>query len=203
MTKKQTTPAPDDGHDVDVDVIDLDEQRGQRATMRREQGKKALAVRLQGTTYRMPDELPVDTFAPLAAVTGNVGMLVRAAIDAAQADSDEARMQSVGLLVDSIAVQDDLLPSLLSAVRQCAVNLMGQEAFDAFLAYRPSREDYSALASRLFAAYGVSLGEASTSSGSSPSGGTTSKQTSSGGTGSTPEEPTETPETPGSSESVA
>ncbi len=188
--------------ELDFDVLDLDAAREKRATLRREAGKRQPQLRLGGQTYALPSELPVDTFAPLARVSGNVGMLLRAALDAAGAADDAQRGDAVALLVDSFALDKELLPELMAAVRECAVNLMGEEAVAALLAYRPSREDYAALAKGLFAKYGVSLGEALPPSDSSPSGGTTSNATSNAGTDSTPGTSTATPTDPTSSGSA-
>lgn len=172
----------------DYDELDLDARRASRATRRREAGRKPLVLTFGGSSYPLPPELPVHVFAPLRDVSADLGLLLRAAADAAGPDG---RADAASTLLSVFAANENLAPALLAALERCARNLAGDEAYDALMAWGPSAEDLAEIGRGVLTRYGVSLGESSPSSPSS-----TSEETSSSAT-SQPTTPDSTPAGPG------
>jgi hypothetical protein len=161
-------------------VLDLDAERAAR----REAAAKPVRLRLGGRTFDLPAELPIDVLQPLENLDIDLAMLIRQAVTLAQGQSDPAA--ATALVVDLLVANPNLPKSLIDAVRQMGQRLLGEEAYAALVASRPSYHDVAAVAKYLFKSYGVSLGNASGSNGSSETAGATSPVTSNGSTDSTP-----------------
>ncbi len=157
--------------------LDLDAAR----TGRREGGKKVPSLRISGTRYELPVELPVDVLAPLTEVNMDVSLLIRQVLDARNeavengAAANEAILDAV---VNMLIANPNLPTELVDAVKTMASRLLGDEGYAALVAYRPTVGDLGAIAKHLGRQYGVGLGEASPSSDSSEGTGTTSNPTS-------------------------
>lgn len=196
-------------------TIDL---AGARAARREGKGQE-IRVRLDADADPcvLPVEMPVDALAPIKDIQleRDLGLLF------------QARDQETGerVLRDLLTVRPALAGELLDAGRDCLERLfctcdekpweraeerddtgavVAQEHDEAcqwprWLSWRPSPQDYVELIRGLWTAYGANLGEALAPSGSSGTGGATSKRTSSGTTrGSTRGASGKTPATTGS-----
>jgi hypothetical protein len=160
----------------DDDFLDLDRERA----LRRELSGKPLTLKLNGNTHELPFELPLDVFQPLEAIDVDVAMLIRLAMD--HNGGKDVREDATNVVIDMLITNPRLPMDIIGAIRNMGNNLLGTDAYNDLVAMRPSREDIGVLSKRLFAKYGVGLGESSESSASSAGAGTTSKQTSSGST---------------------
>lgn len=175
----------------DSDVIDLNASRAAR----REGKAKNVTVRFGEAVLTLPPEFPLDCLSPLREVNLDLGMVVaspnpeqmlrdlvtarpQVAIEAM--DAAKAVLEELLCSCEPEDIRDEATYKLLH--RQHDVDACG---WALFVAERPSGQDIIALGRGLLAAYGLSLGEALTSSDSAGSGGATSKQTSSGTTSST------------------
>lgn len=171
----QTTPT--DALDLSG-LIDLDAHRSARR-----ETTTGLPLRLGGQTYVLAPEVPLDVFEPLLAVDVDMALLVRQAMSIANGSNNaQQQRDATALIVDLLVANPNLPRDVISAIVKVAQRMLGEEAYAALVAFRPSKEDAGVLAKALFAHYGVSLGEASAPSEQSEGAGTTSKQTSSGGT---------------------
>lgn len=162
--------------------FDLDAARAARR-----EKKKAPTLRIGGTRYELPAELPVDVLAPLTDVDMDVALLVRQVLDARRLaeEQDNPAAANVAMLdaaVDLLVANGSLPQELIDAAKTGARRLLGEDAYAALLDFRPSLGDLVAILKYLGRQYGVGLGEASPSSDSSEGTGTTSKPTSSGST---------------------
>jgi hypothetical protein len=185
-------------------VIDLDHERKQRAA-EREGKRQPLPIRLGGQVIaELPVELPVDVLAPLRNLDDSLTLILRTSMQMVKADADaQAKWDGTELIVDLLAANPTLPTDVLDVIRKVAENLLSPEGVAAFLAFRPSPEDMTALAKGVFRFYGVTLGESLPSSDSSTDSGRTSSGTSSGTSESTPEVSGTTPESPVSLASAA
>jgi hypothetical protein len=166
-----------------------------KARVARQETKVPEVIVIGDTKVSLPVELPIDVFGPLKNLDVDLALLMRQAITSATGNGDQAK-EAQSLVIDLLVANPNLPRDLIDAIAESATRLLGQEGYDALVAFRPSREDLGVLAKTLLGHYGVSLGEALGSSDSSTNDGTTSKPTSNGGTESTPEGSSETPATP-------
>lgn len=184
-------------------MIDLDAQREQRAAAREGRAEPE-PIKIGGKVIgHLTPELPIDVFAPLRNLDGDLTLLLREAVDqakreqAAAATGQTVNRWDIGATVIDVLATNPALPvTALDTIREVAANLLGEEGLSNLLEARPSGQDYAALATGIFAYYGMSLGEALPSSDSSTSSGGTSSTTSSDTSGSTPEESGDRTESP-------
>lgn len=168
-------------------LIDLD------AAKREARYPDGIPVTLGGETFTLPAELPVSTFDPLLSDKLDLVGVVSKVL------ADEASTKSViDQVLDVLTARPDLPTAVLAAIHDCFRQLFGAEQYETFAAQRPSVQDYFRLVKALVPLYGVSLGEAFASAGSSESDGQTQKQTSPSTTESTPEVSGDSQETPAS-----
>lgn len=180
-----------------IDVIDLDAERNARAAAREGRGE-ALPIRFGGAVVAtLPVELPIDVFAPVRTLDESLTMVLRSAMQAFKAETQERRVDQTEMVIDLLAANPDMPVAVLDAIKQIAVNLLAQSGYDALMAARPTGQDIAALLKGVFRFYGVSLGEALPPSGSSTNDGETSNTTSGSTSDSTSEEsgPAATPPT--------
>lgn len=186
----------------EIEVLDLDLAREQRAAQREGHGD-GLPIRIGGKIIATcPAELPIDVFAPLAQIDEALMLLLHEAMQMTTGSDAAAKWESTDMVVGLLASTPRLPVQVIEVAKGIGENLLGVEGFSLFLAARPSKEDIGELVKRILRFYGVSLGEALPSSDSSETGGGTSSTTSSENSTSTPEESSEPPETPDSSESA-
>jgi len=177
------TPSPallDDDLDFDLDSI---------AAQRREGGRRPMRFRWRNEVMELPSELPLDVLAPLKGQASSLSLVFAEAIGAGTSGGGR---DSTEIILSVIASKPDLPSELVDAVTEMGRRLFNSEEhpeqWERFIAGRPSTDDAVALGRKLFDRYGVTLGEASPSSGSSPAGGRTSSATSGASTtASTPE----------------
>jgi hypothetical protein len=169
------------------EVFDLADARVQRAKTRaaaREGKGDLLDLRFGGESIAvLGAELPLDVLAPLKEINLDIALLVRQAMEAANAETAQAHVIALGL--DILAANPSLPAEMIDAVQEMGRRLFGEEGYQAFVGCRPSREDVTALFRYLMNWYGVSLGEFSGSSTESTDG-ETSNPTSSTTTEPTP-----------------
>lgn len=164
-------------------LIDLNAERSARAA-KREGKNEAVKVPFGKETYVLPAELPATVAETLLDPEVEIAQLIFAAIQAFK--SGEGDENTAGAIASVLASRPDLPIGFVRAVYGAIEQLFGSEQWASFQAQQPSAQDMVALVKGLFRAYGVGLGEAFKSSGSSETGGTTSKRTSSVSTASTP-----------------
>lgn len=186
-------------------VIDLDEERAQRAEKRSVKADRA-PIRLGGEVVAyIPTELPMDVLAPLRDLDEEITLLLRSLMTMMNKSREEQeRWDATSLIVDILAANPSLPTTIVDVIARMCQALFTEQGFTAFMAKRPTREDMTALAKRLLAFYGFTLGESRPSSPSSgeegTDGGTTSALTSPATTPeSTPEASGEPPVAPASS----
>ena len=161
-------------------ALDLDAAREAR---QREGRGIPPSLKFDGVSYELPVELPVDVFEPLADLNVDVSLLVRMALDAyngAQDAGESANLALLDTLIDLVVANPKLPTELVDAVKTGARRLLGDDCYEALVAWRPTVGDLAAIAKHLGRQYGVGLGEASPSSDSSGDTETTSKPTSTG-----------------------
>lgn len=163
-------------------LLDLDAARREAAY------PDGIPVVKGGQTFTLPAELPVEVFDPF--LSENLG-LVDILKDALSEKADDKGLGE--LVIDTLLARPSLPADLLQAIKD-AFAVLFDEQYPAFVATRPSVQDYVRLTRGLVQAYGVSLGEATASPGSSESAGATPKPTSTSTTDSTPEASGDTPE---------
>jgi hypothetical protein len=176
---------------TDLDLIDLDAER----VARREANAKHPRLRLDGTTYDLPVEFPLDVLSPILDVKIDLALVAHLLNQAMSANTEDQR-NAVSIILDILVTNPDLPIEAIDAGKTVARNLLGDDAYAALVRIRPSREDLSVLVRGVMRAYGVSLGEASRSADSSESDGATSSETSTDTTDSTPATSGETEPTP-------
>ncbi len=180
--------------------LDLAADRNRRAAMREGKGQDLPITFGDEHITTLPVELPVDVFAPLRELDGDVTLLLREAMNAYQAE-DQGR---AALVIDLIASNPRLPLTALDTFRQIAENLLTKDGFARLQEHRPSGQDYAFLVKGVLRFYGLSLGEALPSSESSTdSPGGTSPGTSSTTSDSTPVESGQTPAATASLEPAA
>jgi len=185
------------------EVYDLSARREARAA-RSEMKRKPLVLRFSPD---FPDvvlatEFPLDILAPLRRIDTDLALMVRQAVTAARGTDADARWNATELVIDLLAANPALPVTTIEVIVEIAKNLLGEEGFKSLLAARPTGPDCADIAKRVFAHYGVGLGESSSSSDSSTNDSGTSKPTSlTTTTDSTPVVSSSTPESPGSSAS--
>jgi len=185
----------------DPDVFDLSQDREAR-TAQNEVSKKPLVMRFHSNhePIALSPELPLSALAPLRRIDSTIAIMLRSVVDAARDTDAEARWNATELVIDLIAANPTLPIDVIDVIRDIATNLLGEAGYEALMAASPSVQDCASLAKRIFAYYGVGLGESSPSSDSSEGGSETSSSTSSGtAEGSTPAVSSSTPESPASS----
>lgn len=185
-------------------AIDLDAERARRAAEREVSGESTPIVLGGKEVAYLPAELPLQALAPLRRLDEEITLLVRAAVDMWKEGTDQSRIDGASLIIDVLAANPKLPTTAIDVVQDMARALLGEEGFDALMAQSLSTNDLAYLANGILAAYGLSLGEASPSSGSpTEGGGPTSSTTSEPTSDSTPATLSAPPETPDSSEPVA
>lgn len=191
--------------------LDLDAARKVRAAER--EGKKRDAPIILGgdTIAVLPVELPVDVLAPLRDLDGDITLIIREALSSVTEgrNAKQTQIDTTALVIDLLASNPDLPVTFLDTVQKVARNLLTDEGMDRLVAQRPTVPDYTELIKGVFSFYGVTLGEASPSSGSSTDEARTdepvsetSSGTSSATSESTPDESGTTPEPTPSLESA-
>lgn len=185
---------------LDLD-LDLDSLRAAR----REARAEGFRFRFAGQIIALVPELPLDVFGPLLPHLPTVMRMLAPAMEAgAKGDGGKRGADDIdlGKMVGELA-RNPLLPSqVIEGALEGARRLFADGAWDLFLAGRPTLPDVQALAPAVMAYYGVSLGEALRSAGSSAPDGATSRQTSDAGTSSTPGKRSGNPAKRASSESA-
>ena len=167
-------------------VIDMDASRRER------QQPEGLPVINCGEEFLLPAELPLDVFDPFLTEEFDLAGLIRDCIERYKEVGATRGVE--GVVVDTLFLRPDLPLTVINAVfRAFEILFGGPEEYARFKSTRPSLPDYAALFKGLYRAYGVGLGEAFASLGSSGDGGETQKQTSNGSTESTSETPSGAP----------
>lgn len=176
-------------------VLDLDAA----ASARREAQGGEFGVRKGGEFYPLPRELPIDVFAPFAALSQDLALLVQDSWTTIRGNTSAAEKERAGEMILASLIANPALPTqVIHAVKAALGRLLCTEerlpgddvhADDCgatrFARARLTDKDLRLLLPGLLAMYGVSLGEVlPPTSGSAGSGGT-SKRTSRRGTGST------------------
>lgn len=184
---------------MNMQLIDLDAERAKRAAEREGKGIDG-GIRLGGQIIAtLPVELPVDVLAPLQTIDTSITLILRSAMSAykAQGEGDAAAAwDSTQLIVDLLALTPTLPTDMIAVLHQCGENLFGTEGYTALRNAHLSLPDVGVLAKGVFAFYGMTLGEASTSPESSENDGATLSSTSPDTSDSTPEGSTATETTP-------
>jgi hypothetical protein len=139
-------------------------------------------------------EFPMDILEPLTSVNLDIALLLDEAMNLSAAQDQAAQVASLDTISKILAANPDLFKDLISAIKEMASRLLGEEGYAAFASTRPSLWDVVDLGKGLLSWYGVSLGESSPPSESS-NGGEISQPTSSTTTDSTSLESGETQET--------
>lgn len=167
-----------------ANVIDLD------AAIRESSFPDGIQVPYKGTTYVLPAELPLDVFDPLLSPDFDLVGLIKTVLgEDGQAEGD------LGDAVISVLFKRPNLPlEVRDTIYASLALLFGEDQWTQFQAQRPGVATLTVLIKGLFTSYGVALGEAFGSGGSSESDGDSSKETSSSTTESTPAEPSDAPE---------
>jgi hypothetical protein len=174
-------------------AFNLAEKRKERAAAREGRGEPPQLVFDQvggPLIVLLPVEVPISVFEPLQEINVDIAFFVKQlfAVWQSQQESDEGgRTAAIGMLTDILVANPDLPVQVLNAGRECLKRLIGDEAYDAFIAMKPSVQDVRDLLTYLAEQYGVGLGEASESTDSSQTNGPTSSPTSDGSTDLTPE----------------
>lgn len=190
LTPDPITPTPED--DLGFD-LDLDSMRTARAEVTRTPG-----IRLGGTRLELPPELPLDVLEPLTSINVDVAVLIRQVLDTRRENSDAANEAVLDVVVDQLVVNPKLPSELITAVKTMASRLLGEEGYAHLVAQRLYLKDIGEIVKFLLRTYGIRLGEASPSSGSSEGTGTTSTPISPGGTTATSETSGDVPAIPAS-----
>lgn len=164
-------------------LIDLNAERSARAA-RREGGSKPVRVPFGEETFELPAELPAAVVETLLDPDVEIAQMIIAAIQAYKAGTGDENTTAV--IAGVLTSRPDLPLGFVRAVIGAIEQLFGTDQWARFQAQQPSAHDLIALIRGLVQVYGVGLGEAFKSSGSSATGGTTSKRTSSASTASTP-----------------
>lgn len=173
---------------MSTDVVHLDLDAAEREIAYPD----GINLRLGGHTYTLPAELPLDVLDPLIAEDFDLAGLI---VELTSIGGDDLGESVVNLLTK----RPDLPRQFKETIHGCLRLLMGGEAFDAFLATRPSLQKYGRLIRGVLGLYGTTLGEATASLTTSGTGGATSNQTSDASTESMPEPSSAGPEpSPGS-----
>jgi hypothetical protein len=175
-------------------VADLDADRRERAAARaaaRAGRGETLPIRFGGQTIAVIGaEFPLDVLEPFADVNLDIALLVRQAIDLAQAESGDQQLSTLDMIVSVLASNPNLPREVLAAGKEAGKRLLSEEGYSGFMGQRPTPWDFAALGRHLLSWWGVNLGELSSSS--TPSGdGRTSNPTSPATT------PASTPTPPG------
>ena len=184
----------------------LAEKRKERAAAREGRGDPPELVFDQvggPLTVLLPLEVPLYVFEPLQEINVDIAFFVKQVFTVwqSQQEGDESgRTAAISMVTDILVANPDLPIQVLNAGKECLKRLIGDEAYDAFIAMKPSAQDVRDLLTYLAEQYGVGLGEASESTDSSQTDGMTSSPTSDGSTDSTPEGFSPTPALPVSSE---
>lgn len=166
-----------------TNTLDLD-------AARRESQRIAPTIVLGGQSFVLPLELPADVIDPLLSDELDlVGLVKQVLADKPTSTND------VNEFLDLLFARPALPRQLIAAVKDSLALLFGADAYAAFLSQRPSFSDYVRIVKALPGFYGVGLGEAFASPGSSESDGATSKETSESTADSTPAASGGTPET--------
>lgn len=164
-------------------IVDLNAERTARAA-KREGGGGPVKVPFGKQTFELPAELPAEVLERLLDPDVEIAQLLIAAIGAYKNGTGD---ENAGAIIAQVLTDRPDLPlGFVRALMGAVEELFGPEQWAGFKAEKPSAQDMVALVKGLFSAYAVNLGEAFRSSGSSATGGTTSKRTSSASTASTP-----------------
>jgi hypothetical protein len=162
-----STPAPDTAAPV-PEVFDLDAARIERARLRaaRREGRgDTQPIRFGGRIIAtLEAEFPLDTLEPFADVDLDLALLVRQAIDMAQAENTDQQLSTLDMIVSVLAANPNLPREVLEAIKEAGRRLLGESGYAALVQGRPTPWDIGALVKNLFSWYGVSLGESSPSS---------------------------------------
>lgn len=186
----------------ELEVIDLDLAREQRAAQREGQSK-GLPIKIGGEVIAtLPVEMPINVFAPLSQIDEALMLLLHEAMKMGSGSDAAAKWEATDLVIGLLASTPRLPVQVIEVAKGIGENLLTPTGFAKFLAAEPSKEDIGELGKRILRFYGVSLGEALPSSDSSETGGGTSSTTSSENSTSTPEESSGIQDTPTSSESA-
>lgn len=164
------------------DEFDLDLDAARSAASEAHQHKPAIKV--GGQRIELPEELPLDVLQPLLHLDVDLSILLRQALDARRAGSND---DAISAVVDMLVMNKSLPQDIVTAATTMARRLVGDEGYERLVAARLTLPEIGRLAKYLGRRYGVGLGEASPSSGSSEGTGTTSSPTSSPGITSTSE----------------
>ena len=163
-----------------MQMVDMNAGRRER------QAPTGVPLAFGHATFTLPAELPADVFDPLLDPAFDLAGIIRDAMTKAKdPDGNDRAMQAV--IVDVLFDRPSIPVDTINAIKACLRILFGDDQWPAFLRERPSVPDFVYLVRNLGRVYGVGLGEAFGLSGSSPSVGQSSKETSGGITGSTPE----------------
>lgn len=167
-------------------MIDLDASRAVR-TAKREGARGNVPVQMCGERFELPVELPASVVDLLLDGDLDLAGLIRSVVGIwtdSEAEPKE-REQAETLALEALLAHPTLPVDVLRTIRSAIATLFGAQQWARFTALNPSLPDLVALIRGLWAEYGVSLGEAWSSSAPSGTGGATSKPTSNGSTAST------------------
>lgn len=161
------------------------------AARRERQAPEGIVVPFGDETFTLPAELPVDVFDPFLADEFNLSGLIRDGIGRYKAETDrhkaEVARKDAGedvtpkgpqlskVVLDTLFDRPDLPLEVVKTIYASFELLFGADQYARFKTQRPSLEDYQFLTAALLDMYGVSLGEALASPGSSESDGATQK----------------------------
>ena len=157
--------------------LNLDAHRSARA-----EKKKPPTLTIGNRELVLPIELPLDVLAPLVDLDVDVSFLIREVMNARKTGIENASEDLASAVIDMLVLNPNLPKDVVRAVQAMARELLGGEQYEHLVAQKLSLPDVGLLAKWALRRYGVSLGEASRSSDSSESSGTTSKPTSPGET---------------------
>lgn len=149
-----------------------------QAARRESEHPDGITIRTRaGTDLTVPAELPADVLDPFLSDDLDLMGLLGNALAARTGNSGNSEW------LDSILTRQALPKQAVAAIKDALRLLFGEESYAAFVADRPSVQDYIRLVRGLADFYGVGLGEAFASLVSSASDGETPNQTSLGVTG--------------------
>jgi hypothetical protein len=179
--------------------LDLDAQRGDRArarAARHEGAGSTYPIRFGGQVIaELQPEFAMSILEPLEGLADDIAFVIRSVVQAMQAmqSKNPGKQVEAAMFIADVLIANPELPSgAVGAAKQITRRVLGDTGYEAFTALNPTPWDVGALLKGVLGWYGVSLGESSPSTPSSPeSDGETSKPTSAATT------PASTPAAPG------
>ncbi|GHE31558.1 hypothetical protein GCM10017673_37870 [Streptosporangium violaceochromogenes] len=150
----------------------------------------------------LPPGLPLHALEPFTRLDVDLSYLLHVVEKAMLSGNNTTNAEVIGMATGLLHKTPNLPAQLVNAVREAAVEILGKDGYDRFMAERPDVEDIGELVRSLAAEWSVGRGESSPPSGGSPSGTEDSTPISNSSTDSTSPESSTTPKTPDSSPST-